>query len=290
MTVYQRLAPQNPFPSALLDVFHGYLSLLQPPPESPNKAVPASSIVLAGDSSGACLALALLQFLLSLRRKGISAIEFHERQVELALPAGLTLLSAVGELANSLPSYKSNAQSDVFPSDLPTTVLPGFPSCRIWPSRPPRGNIYCESEMLYHPLASPAASRDWTGAPPLWFASGQEQIVDGAKLIAKCAFNQGVEVAFQEYEGMPHTFMWRFHQSPQAQKCWHDWAAICKSLVKDHTIPSRAIFVQVEGLKEVDLDLPSLTQLTVDEARQMMRDASTRFEPFTGQKLAGALL
>ena len=68
MTVRQRLAPQHPFHAALLYVFHAYMSLLTPPPGSPHHSVPASSIILAGDSFGACLALGLLFVFLALER------------------------------------------------------------------------------------------------------------------------------------------------------------------------------------------------------------------------------
>ncbi|KAE8320570.1 hypothetical protein BDV39DRAFT_211544 [Aspergillus sergii] len=40
LLVRQRLAPQNPFPAALLDTFQAYLTLLSPPEGSPHKAVP----------------------------------------------------------------------------------------------------------------------------------------------------------------------------------------------------------------------------------------------------------
>ncbi|KAL8740855.1 MAG: hypothetical protein Q9184_008448, partial [Pyrenodesmia sp. 2 TL-2023] len=47
LSVRYRLAPQNPFPCALLDAFQVYLSLLYPPPGSFHEAVPAKHIVLA---------------------------------------------------------------------------------------------------------------------------------------------------------------------------------------------------------------------------------------------------
>ena len=160
MTVRQRLAPQHPFHAALLYVFHAYMFLLTPPPGSPHHAVPASSIILAGDSSGACLALGLLFVFLALERQNqASAIKYHGRKVELAFPAGLILISAVGELTNSLPSYKMNASSDGFPDKIPS-LQAGFPTCKIWPSNPPRGNIYCDALILCHPIASPTVSKD----------------------------------------------------------------------------------------------------------------------------------
>ncbi len=290
MSVHQRLAPQHPFPAALLDVFHAYMSLLAPPSESPHDAVPASSIILAGDSSGACLALGLLQVLLALRRQNLSSpVNYHGRKVELALPAGLTLISAVGELTNSLPSYTLNATSDIFPEKIPS-LQPGLPTCELWPSKPPRGNIYCESPMLCHPLVSPTASKDWTGSPPMWFASGQERIVDAVKVIAQTAFRQGVTVVFQEYEAMPHIFLWRCAESPQSQKCWSDWAEVCKALFEGKAVASRGVLVKAKALQEEKLDIGDLTPMTVDDACGLMKDAVKNLTVFTGQKMGNAML
>ncbi len=48
-SVRYRLAPQHPFPSAILDALVSYFTLLYPPPGSVHEAVPASGIVFAGD-------------------------------------------------------------------------------------------------------------------------------------------------------------------------------------------------------------------------------------------------
>lgn len=144
--------------------------------------------------------------------------------------------------------------------------------------------------MLDHPLVSPAASTDWSGAPPMWFVSGQEQIVDGAKLIAKTAFGQGVQVGLWEFEAMPHTFMWRFFEAPQYEICWREWAEVCKSLVEGRGIDSRAVFVEVERLKKGEVDLGSLVPFTVAEARARMRKATRKFIPYPRKKGVGAVL
>lgn len=65
-----RLAPQNPFPAALLDALTAYLYLLHPPPGALHKPIPASKIIIAGDSAGGNLSFALLQLLLHLHRAG----------------------------------------------------------------------------------------------------------------------------------------------------------------------------------------------------------------------------
>ncbi|KAK6826925.1 hypothetical protein RU639_004765 [Aspergillus parasiticus] len=162
----------------------GYRS--QGPAEgSPHKAVSATSIVIAGDSSGVCLALGLLQVLLRLQRRD-ATITFHGAKQAPVVPAGMSLLSPVADLTNSFPSYERNAHCDIFPT--PIEKLPclekKFPTCPAWPTRLPRANLYCETGMLAHPLASPAAADAWTGACPLWLGSGQEQIVDASRLVA----------------------------------------------------------------------------------------------------------
>ena len=48
-SVRYRLAPQNPFPAALLDALVSYLTLLHPPPDAFHEPVDPKHIVLAGD-------------------------------------------------------------------------------------------------------------------------------------------------------------------------------------------------------------------------------------------------
>ncbi|KAJ6150672.1 benzoate 4-monooxygenase cytochrome P450 [Penicillium chermesinum] len=225
LLVRQRLAPQNPFPAALLDAFQAYLTLLNPPAGSPHEPIPASSIVVAGDSSGACLALGLLQVLLRLQRRG-ATITFHGATAPPVVPAGMALLSPVADLTNAFPSFDRNAYCDIFP--VPIEKLPylekSFPICAAWPTRPPRANLYCEAGMLAHPLASPAAADDWTGTCPIWMGSGQEQIVDASRLVAREIHRAGGSVTLREYESMPHTFFWVFRGAPQTKEILAEWA------------------------------------------------------------------
>jgi acetyl esterase/lipase len=48
-SVRYRLAPQNPFPSALLDALVSYFTLVYPPPDAVHDAVSPSNIMFAGD-------------------------------------------------------------------------------------------------------------------------------------------------------------------------------------------------------------------------------------------------
>ena len=56
-------APQYPFPCAIQDILAAYLYLTHPPPDAPHKPVKPEHIVIAGDSAGGGLVLALLQIL-----------------------------------------------------------------------------------------------------------------------------------------------------------------------------------------------------------------------------------
>ncbi|TGO42799.1 hypothetical protein BHYA_0005g00640 [Botrytis hyacinthi] len=273
LMVKQRLAPQNPFPAAFLDTFQAYLSLLAPPSNSPHEAIPARNVVIAGDSSGSALALSLLQVLLQLKRKN-TIIKFHGNTIQPAefIPAGLALLSVTTDLVNALPSHKRNTIHDIFP--VPIEKLPylekSFPTCSIWPTKPARANLYCKAGMLAHPLASPVASFDWSGSCPLWFASGQEQIVDGSRLVAQTAFSQGVPVVLQEYEGMPHTFFWVFSKAPQTRKILADWAEVIVGFAEGKKLVSNAEFIHAKGLKTEELNLKNLVSFGVAEASELL--------------------
>ena len=284
LMVHQRLAPQNPFPSALLDVFQAYLTLISPPQGSHHSAIPPSSIVIAGDSSGACLSLGLLEILLQLKRRNAS-INFHGNLLRSSIPAGVALLSPVADNTNSFPSYKRNSVGDIFPIPVDNATVENipyleksFPTCQIWPTNPARANIYCEAGMLAHPLVSPAACSDWSGSCPLWFGSGQEQAVDASRLVAQMAHEQGVSVTLQEYEAMPHIFFWTFPRAPQTRNVLAEWAAAIVSFSKGSKSPSKAVFIRAKGLKSEVMDLKHLVPFTVEEAREFMWRKASAYE------------
>jgi acetyl esterase/lipase len=95
-----RLAPQYPFPCALQDLLAAYLYLIKPPPDASHQPVQPAHIVIAGDSAGGGLTLALLQIL---------------RDTGLPLPAGGILISPWCDLTHSFPSIHTNTATDVIP-------------------------------------------------------------------------------------------------------------------------------------------------------------------------------
>jgi len=89
-----RLAPQYPFPCAVLDVLAAYVYLLD------TCRIPAGEILISGDSAGGGLVLGLLCLL---------------RDVDMPLPAGAMLISPWVDLMHSFPSIVQEGRSDYIP-------------------------------------------------------------------------------------------------------------------------------------------------------------------------------
>lgn len=274
LSVRYRLAPQHPFPTALLDVLVTYLSLLYPPPDSFHEPIPASRVILVGDSAGANLCLALVQFILHLHRQDGSCctIKFFGRNVALPLPAGLVAFSAWTDCTNSLPSFTSNKEHDYFSADV---ALDRVVPCDIWPTSPPRGALYCDISALCHPLVSPTIAKDWTGSPPMWFCCGQEMLANSSKVIAQRAASQGCRVRCTEYEAMPHCFPFVF-VIPQTEHSFKTCAQFCLTCVDDPSkLESQAIRVDT-SIEEHLVDIRNLVALSYDEVKERMRRSMQR--------------
>ncbi|KAI0079263.1 alpha/beta-hydrolase [Panus rudis PR-1116 ss-1] len=112
-----RLAPQYPFPCALQDLLAAYLFLIQPPEGASHRPVKPAHIVVAGDSAGGGLCIALLQVL---------------RDTGLPLPAGGVLISPWCDLTHSFPSIHLNTATDV----IPTYGLSLYKPSTLWPPPP----------------------------------------------------------------------------------------------------------------------------------------------------------
>jgi acetyl esterase/lipase len=105
LSLRYRLAPQNQFPAAIVDVFFAYLCLLYPPAGASHDPIPAANIVLSGESSGGNLALALLQIIGHLQRvQGVKCpvIRHDGRDVEVPYPAGCAILGLLGDNTHCL--------------------------------------------------------------------------------------------------------------------------------------------------------------------------------------------
>lgn len=201
LAVNYRKAPQFPFPCAVQDVLAAYLYLIEPPPGADHTPIDPARIVLAGDSAGGGLTLALLQLLRDLGRP---------------LPAGAVLISPWSDLTHSFPSVLQNTKTDIIPpysfihkpsalwplpqdTEAPKKRLFGRqrrqasadPATLPWFQRPisitldsgrvytvPRQiQLYATNAQLLHPLVSPVLSGSLGGLPPLLVIVGNDEVL-----------------------------------------------------------------------------------------------------------------
>ena len=276
LSVRYRLAPQHAFPSALLDAFTAYLSLLYPPPDSYHAPVSASHIVFSGDSAGGGLCFALLQLLLQLNRSTTAkSISFHGQTITLPLPlpAGCATQSPWLDVTRSMPSINANAEYDYLPPPLTRDKASTFPACEIWPTDPPRGDLYCDTSMLCHPLVSPLAAKDWTGSCPLFIGYGEEMLSDESKIVASRATKQGVAVVSEQWEAMPHCFALMLLGSPMSKRCFGDWTDFCKVVTKGVEPSTRGLWFEAKTQKETEVDVAALAPISDEEVRERMEKA-----------------
>lgn len=162
-----RLAPTYPFPAALDDVAAAYRSVVE--------QVPASGVLLFGESAGATIVLSLL---LTLARSG-------ER-----MPAGAAVVSPLTDLTLSGPSLTTNDGSDTIDRAVLARVVARY-LAGARPDAAPQSPLH----------------GDLAGLPPLLVAAGSaEVLLDDARRLAAAATAAGVEVTLDVYEGMPHAF------------------------------------------------------------------------------------
>ena len=168
LAVEYRLAPENPYPAAVEDALTVYRWLLR-------EAAP-SRIIIAGDSAGGGLTLAML---VALRDTGEM------------LPVGAVCISPWTDLALTGDSIKDKAAADPI---LDADSLAMY------------ARYYAGEHALTAPLLSPLYA-DMQGLPPLLIQVGTEEILlDDAVRCADNAREAGVEVTLEIWDEMFHTF------------------------------------------------------------------------------------
>src|SRR5712672_100184 len=168
-TAEYRLAPEHPYPAAIDDAISAYRALL-------SRGIPASSILLSGESAGGGLALALA---LALRTAGDP------------LPAGILAVAPFTDLTLSGARVRAfNGDDPAANRDLLTFM----------------GASYFQGHEPTDPLVSPLFG-DLTGLPPLFVTATQgECLLDDTTRLAERAEKAGVDVTLRLVEDSVHVY------------------------------------------------------------------------------------
>jgi epsilon-lactone hydrolase len=199
LAVDYRLAPEHPYPAAVQDAVNAYLWLLDTA-DSPGE------IIVAGDSSGGGLAMALL---LTLRERGIPR------------PAGAVLMC---------PWVDLDGRTQRPPRESPT----------LFSSEQPRrlAQAYLGGQPADDPLLTPLHT-DLAGLPPLLIhAASGDSVLQEAQLLAKHGKECGVDTTITVYPVPTHDFhaFWTF--LPEATKALDQIGVFIRNMTSPHAHPA----------------------------------------------------
>jgi monoterpene epsilon-lactone hydrolase len=165
------LAPEHPFPAGLDAAHAAYSALI---------SQGYRKIILAGDSAGGGLALALM-----------GAVQEQVRLDQQTPPMACVVMSPWTDLTLSGASYTERTEDEPF---LTTTALDLA------------AQAYLGAEYRSNPRASPLLS-DLSGLPPIQIHVGTAEILLSDSCdYAERAHTAGVEIALHIWQGMPHVF------------------------------------------------------------------------------------
>jgi acetyl esterase/lipase len=188
-----RLAPEHPFPAALHDATNVLDHL---------RGIAGSPLIVAGDSAGGGLAMAL----------SVACLVSGKQT-----PDGIILLSPWVDLSVTSPTFVSRAQSgQLFPAE----------------SAADAAELYLQGEDPRHPLASPLFA-ELAGLPPtIVFAGGAETLLgDGIGLVSRLA-QAGVSVEGHFPAGMQHIWPILFGDLDESMAAFEAIERFVRSLTK----------------------------------------------------------
>lgn len=184
VTVDYRVAPEHTFPAALEDALAAYEWIL-------DQGYSHDQIIIAGDSAGGGLAMALVHALKASWRK---------------LPAGIVAMSPWTDVTCSGNSYKDNFEIDpVFGNERSELVFE---------------NPYVGDADPRDPRISPLFG-DFYGFPPMLIQVGtDEMLLSDSISVAEKAKSAGVKVRLSIYNGMFHVFQMAGTIMDESKQAW----------------------------------------------------------------------
>ncbi len=195
LSIDYRVAPADPFPAALEDALSAFDWLLA-------NGYDEQHIILAGDSAGGGLGLALCHYL---------------KDKDRPLPCGIIAMSPWADLACSGPSYTENAEIDpVFSAGDPLIF----------------NSDYIGDDSPTNPYISPLYG-DFAGFPPMLIQSGSnEMLLSDSTSVAEKAKLAGAKVRLSIYDGMFHVFQMCANHIPESRKAWVEVGHFIKEIAK----------------------------------------------------------
>jgi acetyl esterase/lipase len=176
VSVYYRLAPENPFPAAVEDVVAVYKELL--------KTYKPRDIGIYGTSAGAVLT---------------AEVAVRLKQLGLPLPAALGIFSALADFSRPGDSWQMYT----------LTGLPGF----LEPTDPkhPHDDPYVGKTDRKDPVLSPLFA-DLHGMPPsLLVNSTRDILLSGTTIFHRALLQAGDDSHLVVFEALPHAFWYHFN-------------------------------------------------------------------------------
>jgi monoterpene epsilon-lactone hydrolase len=187
-----RLAPENLFPAAIMDVEACYRGLV-------DKGI--KKIAVTGDSAGGNLALVLLSIVSGKGEAGSGKrAKAHKDDV---VPVGGVAISPVTDLALTGESYETRAEADPY---FTRSQAAGLVASYLGHADPK------------DPLASPLY-RDLSGLPPIRVHVGDDEVLlDDSRRYVERAVAAGVDAELDVWMGMPHGFVTGIGQFDAARR------------------------------------------------------------------------
>ena len=193
-----RLAPEHPFPAALDDCRVAYDWLL-------SSGVDPRQIIIAGDSAGGNLTIALL---CELRDRGRP------------LPALGLAMSPATEFDAERPSMRINNPYDWISVDM----------ALMW------RDFYCRQEERSDPRISPVHA-NLRGLPPIYVQAGRSEILyDSICAFAVEAKRQGADIRFDSWDDMNHVFQMFGEDAPQSSQALRKISEMVASVMQEPVI------------------------------------------------------
>jgi monoterpene epsilon-lactone hydrolase len=183
VSVYYRLAPENPFPAAVDDVVAVYRELL--------KDHKPQNIGIFGTSAGGILS---------------AEVAVKLKQAGLPQPGALGLFTMLADFSNRGDSANLFTLNG-FPGDLE----PQHAGTR-------QGNEYAPNTDPKDPVLSPLYA-DLHGLPPtLLVTSTRDLLLSGTTIFHRALLRAGNDTQLVVYEALPHAFWYHF-QLPETREC-----------------------------------------------------------------------